>query len=251
MCWGLCVFCWCVRTGSTWHSPAPPLAERMARGGFSWVSSAGCSGAALSCSLQIRVGLSGAECLSLSTGGRQRCPCGVRTLPGGQDQSLPLCTPVPGAEGVSEPFVGREEPWWGLAGVCWQWLLSWPFSEGSFQTGSCPKGDPGPWASRFPFEGNTHSPVLHVPITFRAAQGHLQQLELSQGGFSPGLGSPAIITSSGRTEEQGGIMARCFHCCLRALAVEQCGDGAVSPQQGGISRGTDHWGYAISAAFLC
>lgn len=27
----------------------------------------------------------------------------------GQDQSLPLCTPVPGATGVSEPFVGPQE----------------------------------------------------------------------------------------------------------------------------------------------
>lgn len=27
----------------------------------------------------------------------------------GKDQSLPLCTPVPGSAGVSEPFVGAEE----------------------------------------------------------------------------------------------------------------------------------------------
>lgn len=39
------------------------------------------------------------ECPSLSAGARQRCPCGMGTL---QDQSLPLCTPVPGSAGVSE-----------------------------------------------------------------------------------------------------------------------------------------------------
>lgn len=227
-CWGLCVFCWCVGTRSTWHSPAPSLAEGMARGGFSWVSSAGCSGAALSCCLQVRVGLSGAECPSLSTGARQRCPCGMGTLPGGQDQSLPLCTAVPGAAGCS---LG-------------------PSPRAHFKQAPAPKLILDPGTSRFPFQGNTHSPVLHVPITFRATEGALQQLEVSQGGFSPGLGPSAVKTSSGRTEEQGGIMARCLHCCLQALDVGQCGSRAGSPQQGGISRGTDHWGYAISAALL-
>lgn len=117
---------------------------------------------------------------------------------------------------------GSLRPWWGLAEVCWHWVLSWPFSEGSFQAASCPRSDPGPGTSRFPFQGNTSSAVLHVPITFRATEGDLQQLEVSQGGFSPALGPPAVKTPSGRTKDQGGD-----HDQVRSLLSAGLGCGAV------------------------
>lgn len=94
---------------------APSLGEGMTRAGFSWVTTAGCSGAALSCCFQS----AGAEWVSLGLNGASRgVPVGwghCLVAAEGQDQSLPLCTPVPGSAGVSEPFVGPRETMGGLA----------------------------------------------------------------------------------------------------------------------------------------
>lgn len=97
-----------------------------------------------------------------------------------------------------------------------------------FKQAPTPKLFLDPGTSRFPFQDNIYSTMLHFPITSRATEGELQQLEVSQGGFSPGLGPPAVKTPSGKTEGQGGIMARCLHHCLQGWDVEQCGTGAVS-----------------------
>lgn len=64
--------------------------------------------------------------------------------------------------------------------------------------------------------------MLHVPITFRATEEDLQQLELSQGELSPGLGPPAVKTPSARTKDQGGD-----HDRVPSLLSAGLGCGAV------------------------
>lgn len=73
----------------------------------------------------------------------------------GQDQSLSLCTPVPGVTGVSEPFVGPQETMVGFGlSVLAVGALS-PSVRAHFKQAPAPKVILGPGTCRFPFQSCT------------------------------------------------------------------------------------------------
>lgn len=125
--------------------------------------------------------------------------------------------------------------------------LSWFFSEGSFQTGSWTLEPPGFLFKAISTQLCCMSPSPPEPPRCNCSnwrcpkEGFLlvwdpQQLKHLHGGLR------------GRERSwPGALIGVCRPWMWSSVEVELC----PCCQQGGISRGADHWAYAISAASLC
>lgn len=121
-----------------------------------------------------------------------------------------------------------RRPWWGLAGVCWHWVLSWPFSEGSFKQPPVPKvildlGPPG-----FLFKATRAQLCCMSPSPSEPPRRTCSNWSCPKESFLLVWDPQQLKHLQRGPRIRGEIMTGCLHCCLQALDVEQCGSGAVS-----------------------